>query len=62
MPAIVIRDCSECVDMDSRRVYTADSFENVFSWICKKENKTIKKYLEGNYINPPIPDWCPRRK
>lgn len=62
MPAIAIRDCSECVDLKTERVYTADSFENVFSWLCSKANKVVKQYLEGNYKNPPIPEWCPRKE
>ena len=58
--------------MNVERVYTADSFETVFSWSCKLVDKTIDpkyptgkkiaKYVEWNDKDPPIPKWCPRAK
>jgi hypothetical protein len=62
MPAIAIRDCSECVDRETSRVYTADSFEMVFSWVCSKADKLIAKYVETFDPNPKIPEWCPRKE
>ena len=42
---IKIDNCSECPNFQSKRVYTADSFEMVFTRKCTPVNK--------------IPKWCP---
>jgi len=56
--AIKIKDCSECPNFQSKRVYTADSFENVFTWKCTPEKRIIRKYVE-TFDKVPIPEWCP---
>ena len=56
---IKIKNCSECPFWTDEKVYTADSFENVFKWICKKAHgKKIAGYVE-TFDKVPIPDWCP---
>lgn len=58
---IEIKDCSECPFYTSERVYTADSFENIFKWICKKShNRIISGYVD-TWDKVSIPDWCPCR-
>lgn len=52
-----INDCSECSYFDEERVYTGDSFENVFKWICKKYKKKIA-VVETFDKKPEIPKWC----
>lgn len=55
---IEIKDCSGCPFMESKRVYTADSFEIPFEWKCTKANKVIAGFVEHN-DKIKIPDWCP---
>ena len=58
---IDIKDCSECPFWKEERVYTADSFEMVFTWMCKKaHNKIISKYVE-TFDKVAIPEWCPAK-
>ena len=60
---LTIKSCKECPHFDEVRTHTADSFELVFNWLCKKkENKTIAKEIgwttsEQNRVK--IPNWCP---
>lgn len=54
-----IKDCTECPFWETSKVYTADSWENVQKWTCKKKKKVIAGYLETFDKNPKIPDWCP---
>jgi len=56
--AIKIDKCSECPNFQSKRVYTADSFEMVFEWKCTPVNRVISQYVE-TFDKVPIPDWCP---
>jgi hypothetical protein len=56
--AIKIKDCSECPNFQSERVYTADSFETVYTWKCTPHNRIIKRYVE-TFDKVPIPEWCP---
>lgn len=54
-----IESCKECPFFEERRLYTSDSFENVFDWFCTKyEVKKIAGYVEWR-DKPRIPDWCP---
>ena len=63
MPSIQIKDCSECPASETERVYTPDSFENVFKMVCADhDNKVIAPYIEGNDPMPAVPAWCPRQK
>lgn len=56
---IKIKDCSECPFWTDEKVYTADSFENAYKWICKKAHgKIIASYVE-TFDSVTIPDWCP---
>ena len=55
---IKIKDCSECPFWTSERVYTADSFEMVFKWICKKSHGRIISGYVDTWDKVAIPDWC----
>lgn len=33
--------CSQCPFCESKRIYTADSFETVFELFCKKLNEAV---------------------
>lgn len=58
---IDIKDCSQCTHFESERVYTADSFEMPFKWMCKKaDNRVISSFVEW-HDKIAIPDWCPCR-
>ena len=58
---IEINSCKECPHFNSKRYYTADSFEDAFNWYCKKaDNRKIQEYVEWHeekHIK--IPEWCP---
>jgi hypothetical protein len=57
-----ITACDLCPNMDSKRHYTADSFEMIMEWFCKaKKDKKIALHERGD-VTPPIPKWCPLRK
>ena len=58
---INVKDCSECPFWIDDRVYTADSFEMVFKWICKKRHNRIISGYVGLWDKVAIPDWCPCR-
>jgi hypothetical protein len=58
---INIKNCSECPFWESERVYTADSFEMVFKWICKKSHGRIISGYVDTWDKVAIPDWCPCR-
>ena len=56
-----VTDCGMCPKRESKRYYTADSFENVQEWMCgAKRNKRITLH-EWNDPKPAIPAWCPLR-
>ena len=55
--------CSQCPFCESKRIYTADSFETVFELFCKKLNEriyTIDWNEEGKRDTPP--EKCPFNK
>ena len=56
-----IKSCRECPFFESKRHYTADSWEIAFNWFCKKKNnKKIAGYVEWHEEkNIKIPKWCP---
>lgn len=58
---IEVSNCKECPHFKEQRHYTADSFEIVSDWFCKKENdKKIAGYVEWHKEDDvKIPDWCP---
>lgn len=57
--ALEIESCRECPHLNENRVYTGDSFENVFEWFCKKKTgKKIAGYVE-TFDKVEIPKWCP---
>ena len=55
---IEIKDCSECRHFDDERVYTADSFETPYKWICTKAKRVISGFVEW-HDEVPVPEWCP---
>ena len=55
--------CSQCPFCESKRIYTADSFETVFELFCKKLNErvyTVDWDEEGKRDTPP--SECPFNK
>lgn len=63
MPSIKIKSCSECPDQTEKRVFTGDSFENVFDWLCAPPGKKPRKIGQTETFDPDpkIPSWCPRK-
>lgn len=73
MKMLPITNCGDCPNMGSERYYTADSWEYVESWFCKKtdrpqtartDRQSVKDdnligYAEGSHTPKKIPDWCP---
>ena len=56
-----IESCQGCPKLKTERVYTADSFEHPYKWLCSaKENKQIAGFVE-DYDKISIPPWCPHR-
>jgi hypothetical protein len=54
-----IKTCSDCPFVDSQRVYTADSYENVHEyWCTKKRNRKIAQ-IDSFDKMPEVPEWCP---
>ena len=59
---IDIKNCKQCPYWRSERVYTGDSFELIFDWVCSKAKKKIEGYVEPRDINSvKIPEWCPAK-
>lgn len=60
MTQIIIEteDCTKCPHFTSKRIYTADSWENIMEWKCNKKNQIIDWYHE-TFDKTPIPEWCP---
>lgn len=59
---ITIASCDKCPEVAIRRHYTADSFEHVMKWECKKSDMKHIAFNEWNDPTPPIPKWCLLRK
>lgn len=73
-----IKTCEDCPHKDTERFYTADSWEYVESWLCKKTdrpataktdampyipNSNLIAQVEKQRDKPKeIPSWCPLRK
>jgi len=59
-----IKSCTECPHFSSERDYTADSFEFVTRWDCKKGDtpKNIRRYVDWTDHRKFIPTWCPLKK
>ena len=55
-----IKECQECPFSAEKRVYTGDSFENVFKYKCKAVNKEIGTAETFDKLIPP--KWCPLRQ
>lgn len=56
-----VDNCGKCPNIQSERVYTADSFENVFKFTCTKVNRVVDE-LDTFEKFGAIPKWCPLRK
>lgn len=61
MKALTIVDCRKCPHMREERVYTADSFENVFDVFCTKTKRKNKKCGQWETFDKHaiLPKWCP---
>lgn len=59
---VSLTSCKECAENSIERFYTADSFENVFTWKCKltKRENNLIAYDETFDHDHRIPDWCPK--
>ena len=74
---LVIETCKDCPNLGQERFYTADSWEHVTKWFCKKtdrpksgttdrmphvENSNDIAFVERPSEEPKnIPFWCPLR-
>ena len=65
--SIEITDCKQCPNCKIDRVYTADSFEQIYMLSCKKQfdpqimtHKVISSYSEWNDKDF-VPEWCPQK-
>ena len=58
---IKITCCDQCQNFKRKQVYTADSFETLDDWICKKTRRkdSFITYMETFDKDPEIPEWCP---
>lgn len=56
-----ITRCDQCTYHKDVRVYTGDSWEQVYDWFCRntQPNQKIGQQEDRDY--PPIPSWCPLR-
>jgi len=57
-----IKNCKECPHFDSKRHYTADSWEHVENWFCTHNNTKVKiaEYVEWtDEKHLSVPEWCP---
>ena len=54
-----IESCEGCPKLKTECVYTADSFEHPFKWLCSASSgKQIAGFVEDN-DKIAIPSWCP---
>jgi hypothetical protein len=58
---IPITRCDKCLYCTSKRVYTGDSWEQVFDWFCTKDSNSVRIGQAEHPDYPPIPSWCPLR-
>jgi len=72
-----IERCGDCIHLGKKRYYTADSWEHVVSWYCKKTDRqeppqtdrqpfpkesSLIGFVERPSEEPKkIPKWCPLR-
>ena len=57
---IIISSCTKCVHFDTERVYTADYFEHIQKWFCKKKEGLVIDSCHDTFDKDPgIPDGCP---
>ena len=72
-----IKTCADCPNLGTERFYTADSWEHVTTWFCKKttrpkpettdvqtpvKNSSYIAHVERTRDEPKsIPKWCPLR-
>jgi hypothetical protein len=62
-PKLTLECCTSCPFFERVRVYTSDSWEEGYDWLCKKEpEKKIAGFVEWNDKKPEIPEWCPLRE
>lgn len=75
--SVTINTCKDCAHLGVTRYYTADSWEHVMTWYCRKvkrpkpettdrqkkvQNSSKIKLVEYPREEPKeIPDWCPLR-
>lgn len=57
-----LTSCEKCPNMESKRHYTADSWEHVMKWSCKAAEDRHISYQETFDKTPKIPQWCPLRE
>jgi len=53
-----IEHCGECPHLQSKRVYTEDSFEHGEKWECGVNGELIGGFVEWN-DDKRVPNWCP---
>jgi len=53
-----VKECEQCPFSKSRKVYTADSFEDVRAVFCEKLGKDVYGYLDWNESST-VPNYCP---
>jgi hypothetical protein len=74
---LTINTCKDCPNLDTERFYTADSWEHVMTWFCKKTDRakpastdalpvvkdsSLIAHVERASEEPKkIPTWCPLR-
>ncbi len=58
---IIIQSCCECVHCKKEQDYGEDSWELLYKFTCKKNDKIITRYHDwySKSKSPSIPDWCP---
>ena len=56
-----INSCKDCPFFERKRIYTDDSWEEGYDWLCKKHNNNkIASFVEWNEEKSvKVPEWCP---
>ncbi|EJW13925.1 hypothetical protein OB446_027005 [Paenibacillus alvei] len=58
---VEVTNCDQCPYAEARKVWTADSWEDVRAIKCKQLGRDVYEYLDW-YDKSPVPDECPFKR
>ncbi len=59
---LTIENCSECPYVRKKRVWTDDSWDEIYDYFCSISNKKVAAYMEWFDKMPDVPKDCQIRE